>query len=74
MTVRARRLRLRAAVVAFSQGANGVKIGLFVQKPTRVAAFHTKSYVSDIKFVKMLESSRVVSYNIFTIGGNDYDF
>ena len=50
------RLRWFAAAAVFRRSANGIYIGLFVQKSSVIAASHTKFYVADIKFVKMLEN------------------
>ena len=57
------------AVATASRPANGIQIGLFVQKPSAITTSHIKLYVTYIKFVKMLESLGNVYYNVRIKGG-----
>ncbi len=65
---------LSATIVFAFLLAYRIEICLFVQKSTGIATFHIKLYEIGTKFVKMLERSATVYYNIPIIGGHNNDF
>ena len=63
LSLLAARLFFVAAIVSLAQIAHRFDVGLFVQKTSCRATFHTKLYVLRIKFVKTLERSARLYYN-----------